>query len=88
MIFEGTPDRTWALLKGRTLGITFQASNIAFKEAADKGATEDELDALRWDPEKLEFLTALFEVFDDKSVRFNSIITIGFYLYFFIRISY
>ena len=47
-----------------------QCTNIALKEGQRQGKTDDELDKLRWNENKLEFLTALLDVFDDKSVRF------------------
>lgn len=47
--------------------MTMQVTNIEMKQAQDAGRPQEEIDQLRWDEEKLQFLTALFEV-DDKSV--------------------
>lgn len=53
--------------KGSELSLTMQCTNIALIEARANGASEAELDKLRWNDENLEFLTALFDVHDDKS---------------------
>lgn len=66
--FEENKDRVSVVQKGRTLKVTMQCTNVAYVKAQADGKSEDELDKLRWTEETLSFLTALLDVYDDKSV--------------------
>ena len=70
MRFEGNKEYS-TIQKGSQLKITMEITNEVYKNAKDMGKSPEELEKLAWTTENLQFLTALLDVYDDKSVSIS-----------------